>query len=145
MIDVKESYKAMTLRIMANFQLLELTLKIYIGRAYEFIEIVLADRMHFAYSIKDVENHSLEKLLTTFAKLNSNIELIQRLNKLREKRNHVAHESLLITLGAMKNVELLHTKHGEFFHLEDELAECLTLIIEETRKLHAGFGIEIKH
>lgn len=40
-MDVKDSYKSMNLRILSNFQLLELALKIYIGKAYELIKICL--------------------------------------------------------------------------------------------------------
>ncbi len=139
MIDVRDSYKAMTLRILGNFQLLELTLKLYIGRAYEFIQLALNDRMHFGYSIADVESFPLERLLNVFSKLNTNEELQKRLNKLRAQRNHVAHESLLIVAGTNYDVEVVQERHGEFFHLEDELMECLKLVVEETRALHRGF------
>lgn len=139
MTDVRESYKAMTLRILSNFQLLELTLKLYIGRAYEFIDLSLNGRMHFDYSVADVENFPLERLLNIFGKLNNNRELLKRLNKLREQRNHVAHESLIIVIGSKYDKQVVQQKHGEFFYLEDELIECLNLVVEETKALHLGF------
>ncbi|WP_417438875.1 hypothetical protein [Idiomarina sp.] len=140
MADVRESYKAMTLRILSNFQLLELTLKLYIGRAYELIGLSLNGRMHFDYSVADVENFPLERLLNVFGKLNGNRELLERLNKLRAQRNHVAHESLIIVMGTIYDKEVVQKKHGEFFYLEDELTECLDLVVEETKALHSGFA-----
>jgi hypothetical protein len=139
MVDIRDSYKAMTLRILGNFQLLELTLKLYIGRAYEFIDLALNGRMHFDYSVADVESMPLERLLNIFGKLNGNRELLRRLNKLRAQRNHVAHESLLLIIGSNYDIGAVQDRHREFFYLEDELAGCLKLVIEEMKILQRGF------
>ena len=135
MIDVKDSYKKMTIRILANFQLLEFLLKLYIGKSYDMIHTCVGERVYFDFSISDVENYPLERLLNVFGKLNSNKDLQKRLNKLKTKRNHIAHQSLLITIGDLGNKDVLHEKHGEFFYLEDELSECLTSTIEEFKQL----------
>lgn len=140
MTDVRDSYKATTLRILANFQLLELALKIYVGRTYELIRARVGNRVHFDYSISDVENFPLERLLSVFGKLNGNAGLLKRLNKLRVDRNHVAHESLLVTMGTKHDKEVVQAKHREFFYLEDELSECLKLVLEETETLNRGFS-----
>lgn len=134
-MDLRDSYKAMTLRILSNFQLLELVLKIYIGRSYEFIDLSLNGLMHFDYSVADVESFPLERLLNVFGKLNGNSELLKRLNKLRAQRNHVAHESLIIVAGTVYKKDVVEEMHTEFFFLEDELAQCLRLVIEETKSL----------
>lgn len=135
MDDPREHYKIATLRILGNFQLLEFALKAYIGRAYSVIRDCVGEKVPFDYCRKDVDAYPLERLLTTFSKLNLNKELLVRLNKLREERNHIAHKSLIVTMGAMYDRGAVEDKCYEYFWLEDELAECLSLVIGEARAL----------
>lgn len=135
MDDPKESYKAITLRILGTFQLLEFALKVYIGRAYVLIKICVGDKIHFDYSASDVESFPLERLVNVFSKLNANEELHARLNKLRDERNHIAHRSLLVTIGSIYDRGAVEDKYVEYFWLEDELTECLKLVIEEAKAL----------
>ncbi len=135
MNDLRESYKAITLRILGSFQLLEFALKAYIGRAYSVIKKSAGDTVHFGYSAKDVEELPLERLLNIFSRLNTNKELHSRLNKLRVERNHIAHRSLIVTMGSMFDPGAIEDRYVEYFWLEDELTECLHLVIEEARSL----------
>lgn len=135
MNDHRESYKAITLRILGSFQLLEFALKAYISRAYSVIKKSVGGTVHFGYSAKDVEEFPLERLLNIFSKLNTNKELLSRLNKLRVERNHIAHRSLIVTMGLMYDPGAIEDKYVEYFWLEDELTECLQLVIEEARSL----------
>lgn len=133
--DPRVAYKAATLRMLGSFQLLEFALKAYIGRAYSVIRSSVNEKVHFGYSAKDVEAFPLERLLNVFGKLNSNADLITRLNKLKDERNQLAHRSLLITMGSMYDQGAVEDKHNEYFWLEDELAECLAAVIAEGRAL----------
>jgi hypothetical protein len=117
------------------FQLLEFGLKAYVGRAYSVIKESVGDKMYFGYSAKDVEEFPLERLLNVFSKLSSNKDLLARLNKLRVERNHIAHRSLIITMGPLYDPGAVEDKYHEYFWLEDELTECLQLVIQEARKL----------
>ena len=135
MENPRESYKAVTLRILGGFQLLEFALKAYIGQVYITIKKSVGDKVHFGYTAKDVEEFPLERLLNVFSKLNANKELISRLNKLRLERNHIAHRSLIITMGPMYDAGAIEDKCLEYFWLEDELTECLKLVIEEARSI----------
>ena len=130
MKQVQELYKDRTVGLLTNFQLLELILKLYIGASYDTIHSLVEERIHFGFSVEDVENYPLERLLNVFGKLNGNEELKKRLNKLKKERNYIAHEALLVTIGPNPNKETLHKKAGDFFHLEDELSECLKLVSE---------------
>jgi hypothetical protein len=121
--------------ILTSFQLLELALKMYIGRSYELIGDLVKDKIHFDFSISDIESYPLERLLNLFAKLNANEELKKRLNKLRSERNYVAHEALIVSIGNNPNMDTLHKKAEEYFYLEDELAECLQLVVAEGKEL----------
>lgn len=130
-------YKDRSVGLLTNFQLLELSLKLYIGTSYDYIHTLVEDHIHFDFSITDVENYPLERLLNIFCKLNRNEELKKRLDKLRSERNYIAHEALLVTIGSNPNIETLHKKGEDFFYLEDELSECLKLVTEEFSKLKA--------
>ncbi|MBF4399001.1 hypothetical protein, partial [Vibrio anguillarum] len=135
----QEFYRERTVGLLTNFQLLELSLKMYIGKSYDFIHALVGDRIHFGFSIDDVENYPLERLLNTFVKLNDNKELHKRLNKLRKQRNYIAHEALLVTIGNNPNMDTLHEKSHEFFELEDELSDCLKVLVAEFEKLHVKY------
>ena len=137
---VRDMYKERVTSILANFQLLELALKIYIGKSYDLIAYLVEDRIHFDFSISDVENYPLERLLNLFGKMNRNEELKKRLNKLRAERNYIAHEGLLVTVGSAPNMDTLHQKAEDFFYLQDELAECLNLLTTESRMLLQRFS-----
>ncbi|WP_075179728.1 hypothetical protein [Neptunomonas phycophila] len=128
-------YKDRTIGLLTNFQLLELSLKLYIGTSYDYIHMLVEDHIHFDFSITDVENYPLERLLNIFGKLNGNEELKKRLNKLRSERNYIAHEALIVTISSNPNMETLHKKAEDFFYLEDELSECLKLVTDEFSKL----------
>ena len=132
-------YKERVVGILTSFQLLELALKIYIGKSYDLIDHLVKDKVHFDFSIKDIESYPLERLLNLFGKLNGNEKLKKRLNKLRSERNYVAHEALLVTIGSNPNMETLHKKAKDFFYLEDELSECLQLVAAEGRELLRRF------
>ncbi|WP_269620643.1 hypothetical protein [Zhongshania sp. BJYM1] len=128
-------YNDRTVGLLTSFQLLELSLKLYIGTSYDYIHMLVGEHIHFDFSISDVENYPLERLLNVFGKLNGNEDLKKRLNKLRTERNYIAHEALLVTVGSNPNMETLQNKAEDFFYLEDELSECLKLVTEEFRKL----------
>jgi hypothetical protein len=136
MDDLRDRYKAITLRILGSFQLLEFALKKYIGNAYSIISTRVEGTLHFSYSSKDVESFPLERLINTFSKMNANKELVSRLNKLREERNHIAHKSLIMTFGPMYDSGAIEDKFHEYFWLEDELTDCLKLVISEARTLN---------
>jgi hypothetical protein len=132
-MDLRDQYRGTTLRILGKFQLLEFALKHYIGFSYQLIEKKLDGAMHFGYSISDVENYPLEKLLNTFCKLNDNRPLHKRLNSLRDKRNHVAHKSLLVTFGWKEDGNALEKADEAYYYLEDEVHICLSDVQKELR------------
>jgi hypothetical protein len=125
------NYELATIRLLGGFQLVEEALKIYITLAYELIQDCLSDKIPFNYTASDVENFPLERLLNTFGKLNRNKELLARLNKLRDIRNHVAHQSLVAVIGSSESV--VGDKISNFLELNNEVLECLRLLIVEMR------------
>jgi hypothetical protein len=137
MSDLRDQYRATTLRILGSFQLLEFALKAYIGRCYKIIHTRVGETFPFDYSAKDVEDQPLGRLLSLFSKLNANSDLVTRLRKLQAERNHIAHRSLLIAMGGRYDRGAVEDKYIEYIDLEDELTECLQAVIEENRQLKA--------
>jgi hypothetical protein len=127
------NYELATIRLLGGFQLVEEALKIYITLAYELIQDCLKEKIPFNYSASDVENFPLERLLNTFGKLSRSDELLVRLNKLRDVRNHVAHQSLVAVIGS--NERVVGDKISNFLELNHEVLECLRLLIVEIRAL----------
>ena len=86
MDQARENYKLTTHRVLGLFQVLESCLKTYIGRADK--------------SGSDVEKFPLGRLLKIFSTLNANTGLQERLDKVRDSRNHIAHKSLFVGANA---------------------------------------------
>jgi hypothetical protein len=135
MNDPRIHYKDTTLRVLGEFQLLEFALKIYIGLSYKAIKLRVENIVHFDYTENDLNDLPLGRLLSLFKKLNPNTALVQRLQVLQTERNHIAHRSLLITMGSMYDRGLVEDKYIEYTMLEDELTECLQLLNTESRSL----------
>jgi hypothetical protein len=135
MAEAHGEYKEVVLRTLGRFQLLELLLKEYIARVYRVISESVAGKVHFDYSEKDVESFALERLLSTFHKLNSNTELLRRLNVLREKRNQLAHRALLVTFPPLHDPVKMDEDFNEYKGLEAEVTACAKLVILEAKAL----------
>ena len=126
-------YELATIRLLGGFQLLEEALKVYISVAYELIQDCLNNKIPFNYSSTDIENYPLERLLSIFTKLSKNEELYSRLNKLRDVRNHVAHQSLVAIIGSDENK--INVKLNNILEHNNEVIECLGLLIVEIKAL----------
>ena len=135
MDDQRKLYKDTTLRLLGSFQLLEFALKIYIGLSYKVVQTQVEGLVHFDYTEDDLNDLPLGRLLNLFKKLNSNSELLVRLQKLQSERNHIAHRSLLITMGPLYDRGAVEDKYNEYWILEDELVECLQALNNESRQL----------
>ena len=82
-------------------------------------------------------NHPLERLLNTFQHINDNTDLQKRLNKLREGRNHIAHQALLVSHEELRDIldEDLDENHNDVSLLEQELDICLKQMAIELQKI----------
>lgn len=123
------------MRLLGSFQLLEFALKLYVGLSYKVIKARVEGFVQFDYTENDLDDLPLGRLLNLFKKLNSNAELLARLQKLQTERNHIAHRSLLISMGSLYDMGACEDKHIEYLILEDELTECLQAVNAESRQL----------
>lgn len=137
MDDLRKHYKDTTMRLLGSFQLLEFALKVYIGLSYKVIQARVEGLVHFGYTEDDLDDLPLGRLLSIFKKFNANAELSARLQQLVTERNHLAHRSLLITMGSLYDRGAVEDKFIEYSILEDELTECLKAVNAESRQLKA--------
>ena len=133
MTESTANYKDRAVRVLGTFQMLELSIKIYISAAYHVIRLRLDGEIPFNYDFWHVENFPLEKLLSVFSKLNSNKSLHARLNKLREQRNDVAHRALLYQDNFVRDLLGIdiRARSSSLSSTEKELNSCLELVSEE--------------
>jgi hypothetical protein len=80
---------------LAFLQLIEHFLKLYIEYSFKLAAVHLSGKMPFRFTGDDFKNAPLERLLATFGKLSDNNDLINALEKLKEKRNFFAHKGFV--------------------------------------------------
>ena len=126
-------YRLDAVKTLSGFQMLEFSLKIYISVAYNLIAHKVSGIVPFKYKYKDIKNHPLEKLLNLFQKHNDNVDLQKRLNRLRQKRNDLAHTDLLIAHEELRDIlgKDLTENHVSIQEVQKELDECLKIMAGE--------------
>jgi hypothetical protein len=76
-------------------QLIEHFLKLYIDYSFKLAAVHLLGKMPFRFTGDDFKNAPLERLLATFRKLSDDVDLINVLETLKEKRNFFAHKGFV--------------------------------------------------
>lgn len=141
--EVSDDEYLQILLLLGLFQALEALIKVYIGMCYTVINIKVKDTVTFDYAFQDIENHSLEKLLTIFKKLNNNKNLYTRLNALRVARNQIAHKSILLASPSLsENLKMTFLGASDnqidYKKMQSELNSCIAVLIEESKKVRSA-------
>ena len=128
------------LKLLALFQVLEVSLKLYIGANYLYINHKVGEEIVFKYSFKDLDGASLERLLKIFTDFNNNEELRTRLGKLKDSRNLIAHKSMILSSGTMpKSLKKFTVGYEDnpidYAEINKELLECQTMLRAENLRL----------
>ena len=89
-----DDFHLQTAYALAGCQMLEQELKLYIGDALALVHRCVADIVHFKFSGDDYIDASLERLIDVFRKLSENPDLVARLRRFKDTRNHLAHRSI---------------------------------------------------
>lgn len=135
MRNPRELYEKRVSLTLAGFQVTELLLKEYIALSYEVMRHLLRDHIAFSPSRRDVENHSMERLIATFKTINSNNSLVKQLQSVVEHRNGIAHRSLLPLYGRKTADEEYWRLIDEISPLEDEIDKCMAGVQAEIDSL----------
>ena len=116
-------------------QYIEEAIKDYLGEVYEIIKKKLGNQIPFDFSRKSVENNSLRKLLTKFSKVNSNKDLIDRIDHLIKDRNYCAHRAYVMTFKQIFNDKYLSDEIKKFKSLANNSSKCLIRLQMELKKV----------
>lgn len=79
---------------MAGCQRVEQYLKLYINEAFGFAKECINGRMPFHFSGRNVENHSLERLIEVFKMLTDDTKLVSELRQFKDERNFLSHTAI---------------------------------------------------
>jgi hypothetical protein len=136
--DIKALYKGQALELLASFQLLEQSLKMYICAVNRAVQALVKGKLVFKFEDREVESYPLERLIGLFQKLSDDESLVCELNALRRLRNDVAHNSLL-AVSSDKNFdnEEIFFAGVDFWVREGDVKLCIESIlskVDEVRK-----------
>lgn len=136
--DFNEESRAFNL--LAHFQLVELSLKVYIGIAHRLIAVRVDGLMPYNFEERVLERAPLERLLRMFKVVNSNGPLQKRLAGLVDKRNDVAHQMLLPHFGVRRRDADLRRSHDELRAVEESLDRAMKSLAREIVNLEEALG-----
>ena len=103
MSELERSYKKELNRALEKCQFIEETLKECLLSAIEIARIQVSPYFPVKYKASDISKLPLRPLVKAFGKINEDAVLHQELRKITKERNKVAHQSLLFTIGELKN------------------------------------------
>jgi hypothetical protein len=128
-----DEYYLQTAYALAGCQMLEQELKLYISDALALVHRCVADKVPFKFSGDDYLDASLERLIDVFRKLSENPNLVARLRKFKDTRNHLAHRSI---------TECLDYDGDLFLPKSEETLALLNTIQEEANMLRHAVRYE---
>ena len=134
------SLVAPLVRALGFLQMIEESLRLYVGTAEELVEAAVPYGVRFRVDKNAIENASLEKLTNMFFKVNRNDELIARLRQLPKHRNYIAHAAFMRAMQATtdKGIDVeFAKKHAA--EVGDEAEKILGVIAQEMKSLLANF------
>lgn len=94
---MKEEYNQRALDLLKSFQVIEFSLKAYIVHSYNIIKYRVGGDVTFDYSYRDIRKQPLGALISSFAKLTDDKDLVRKLGEVSGKRNYIAHQAFMIS------------------------------------------------
>jgi hypothetical protein len=142
-VSERELYFEVALAL-AECQLVEQELKLYITEAFELVSKRLGQRMTFRFSGEDYADSSLEKLISAFKKLNDNALLAGDLDRFRKERNFLSHRGITSCLdhdGELTPQDVRETR-VRMTQLQADGVRLRELIHEEANKFRGFLWFE---
>ena len=143
-MDARKRYRDLATHALAGFQLVEASLKQYIGYYYDAVSALVDDRLSFSYSHSDIDEAALEKLLGIFSKVNGNKEFIKELRALINIRNEVAHRAFVDLYKPAQKTPDFEPKSDELIQIAEKLGAILAQMSEETTKVKSVLSMARK-
>ena len=128
-------YLAEINRAIVSFQFIEECLRIYLGYAYELLQLRVGDALPVRLARKDIEHWSMGRLIREFAKFNDNSGLVEGMLKLASLRNEVAHRGLLLTVEQTQDKQHMEQQAERALRIADGANGCFHELFAEIGKL----------
>ena len=141
---LQTKYREAVHRALERFQFIEETLRVYLDLVIQIAKIELSPHFPVNISKEDLSRFSLGKLVNEFSRFNGNRSLKARLKKVTPDRNHVAHQSLLFTLGELQDNAHLTKLIHQMNEFEKRAKEAHESLLGERWKLHKSL-VALRH
>jgi len=126
-------------RVLLTFQYVEEALRQYMLRANVMIASEVRPFVHYSHDNRGLQKASFGRLISMFARLNSNTELHRNLTQLVQKRNFCAHQAYLASGGMADVPEDITDDADGLERIGAEAERCLQELFEEIQQLEARF------
>ena len=130
-MTLQEHYRVSVTNALAGFQLVEESLKGYLGLYYQSIRHLLSGRLHFDFHRADINEAPLGRLVGSFSKSCANALLVARLRSLIKHRDTTAHKALVCLYESATTDEQYHDMIKANHRMSDETREVLIALSEE--------------
>lgn len=100
-VKLERAYQKELHHALERCQFIEETLRMCIYSAVEIARLQLSSHFPVKYKTEDIAKLPLGGLVTVFTKINNDTVLHNSLKGITKERNHIAHQSLLFTLGEL--------------------------------------------
>jgi hypothetical protein len=131
-MNAEQHYRDAASHTLAGFQLIEESLKSYIGYYHEMIRRLLPTEVAYRHSRAEIQDAALGKLVNIFGKINSNEVLISQLRTHIKVRNELAHTAFLHLYGELPPQQELKSRTASFIQISENLGELLGNLNEES-------------
>jgi hypothetical protein len=136
-MNSRDRYKEASTHALAGFQIIEESLKDYIGHYYDAVRKVLDAKLHFQYSRSDIDQAALGKLLSIFCKINKNEDLVKDLRKLIKHRDDLAHKALVHLYGEPKSDAEFDAMTDSAIEIAEKLGSLMATVRQEILHVYA--------
>jgi hypothetical protein len=107
----------------------------YLGYAYELIQLRVGDALPVRLARKDIEHWPMGRLIREFSKFNDNTGLIEGMLKLASLRNEVVHRGLLLTVEETEDNQHMERQAERAQRIADGANGCFHALFAEIGKL----------
>jgi len=137
---LQTKYREAVHRALERCQFIEETLRVYLDLVIQIAKIELSPHFPVNISKEDLSKFPLGKLVNEFSRFSGDRSLRARLKEVTPARNHVAHQSLLFTLGELQDDAHLSKLISQMNEFEKRAKEAHESLLDERWKLHKSLA-----
>jgi hypothetical protein len=118
-----------------TYQYIEQCLKECLYRQHAIVKRRISSEMHYKAPIKSISNAAMGRLIQQFETYTEDDSLISLLKQVKDERDHLAHQGLLLMFDPEPADEFIDTKIKKVEGDLKNATECLMLMFEEYNRL----------